>query len=421
MQILKTKPYSSPLSTLDVPSSPRPPWWQSVPGQVALSAGAFLLVLFARRQETFLNPQLWAEDGPIFFVQADEFGARALTFSWAGYHHFLLRLIAVVSSPLNAQLVPAAYVGISLLVLLAVVLALFSPRLDLPARPACALALVLIPHTGEAIGNLTNLQWVCGLGLVWLLLARDASTMRQHVTDGIIALVFGVTGTFSILFAPLFTWRAWQRRTAASLALAVLVVITAGVQLWTIAHSPPHPSGQENLTVEAVAWWLGFRLPAALFLQGDWAVRAPRGVLEVLGVLTVATLLVTAFLPGRHRERRVLLVAALAAVIAATIFRMRHELTAFTRLNDGDRYLFIPKVLVAWLLISGWSQAGWIRWSTLTTCGLLLLTTATHWRYERLPDRHWPDYARRIEAGERVEGIRVNPGMTFSHPGRHRK
>jgi hypothetical protein len=91
------------------------------------------------------------------------------------------------------------------------------------------------------------------------------------------------------------------------------------------------------------------------------------------------------------------------------------------RLNDGDRYLFIPKVLVAWLLISGWSQAGWIRWSTLTTCGLLLLTTATHWRYERLPDRHWPDYARRIEAGERVEGIRVNPGMTFSHPGRHRK
>jgi hypothetical protein len=168
--------------------------------------------------------------------------------------------------------------------------------------------------------------------------------MRQHVTDGIIALVFGLTGTFSILFAPLFTWRAWRRRTAASLVLAVLVVITAGVQLWTIAHSPPHLSGQENLTVEAVAWWLGFRLPAALFLPGDWAVRAPRGVLEVLGVLTVATLLVTAFLPGRHRER-----------------------------------------------------------------------------HERLPDRHWPDYARRIEAGERVEGIRVNPGMTFSHPGRHRK
>jgi hypothetical protein len=388
---------------------------------MALSAGAFLLVLFARRPEMFLNPQLWAEDGPIFFVQADEFGARALTFSWAGYHNFLLRLIAAASSPLNAHLVPAAYVGISLLVLLAIVLALFSPRFDLPARPACALALALIPHTGEAIGNLTNLQWVCGLGLVWLLLARDASTMRQYVTDGVIALVLGLTGPFSILFAPLFAWRACRRRTAASLVLAVLIVITAGVQVWTIADSLPRPAGQENLTLEAVAWWLGFRLPAALFLPGDWAMRAPRAVLDALGVLTVATLLITAFLLGRHRERRLLTVAALVAVIAATIFRARHELNAFAGLNNGDRYLFIPKVLVAWLLISGWSQAGWIRWSTLTACGLLLLTTATHWRYERLPDRHWADYARRIEAGERVEGITVNPGVIFDHPGRHRK
>ena len=388
---------------------------------MALSAGAFLLLLFARRPETFLNPQFWAEDGPIFFVQADEFGARTLTFSWAGYHHFLLRLIAAVSSPLTAHLVPAAYVGISLLVLLAIVLALFSPRLNLPARPACALAIALIPHTGEAIGNLTNLQWVCALGLVWLLLARDANTMRQHVTDGVIALVLGLTGTFSILFAPLFAWRAWRRRTSASLVLAALVVITAGVQLWTIAHSLPHPVGKENFTVEKVAWWLGFRLPAALFLPGEWAMRTPRGVLDVLGVLTVATLLVTAFLPGRHRERRLLLVAAVAVVLAATIFRAGHELIAFAGLKNGDRYLFIPKVLIAWLLISGWSQAGWIRWSTLTVCGLLLLTTATHWRYERLPDRHWPDYARRIEAGERVEGITVNPGVTFGHPGRHRK
>ena len=388
---------------------------------MGLSAGAFLLVLFARRPETFLNPQLWAEDGPIFFVQADEFGARALTLPSAGYHHFLLRLIAAVSSLLNAHLGPAVYVGISLLVLLAIVLALFSPRLDLPARPACALAIAFIPHTGEAIGNLTNLQWVCALGLVWLVLARDASTVRQHVTDAVVALVLGLTGTFSILFAPLFTWRAWRRRTATSLVLAVLVAITAGVQIWTIAHSPPHPAGQENLTVETVALWLGFRLPAALFLPGDWAIRAPRGLLDVLGVLTAATLLVTAFLPGRHRERRLLLVAALVAVIVGTIFRARHELTVFAGVNNGDRYLFIPKVLVAWLLISGWSQAGWIRWSTLTACGLLLLTTATHWRYQRLPDRHWADYARRIEAGERVEGIMVNPGVTFGHPGRHRK
>ena len=408
------------MSNLAIRSPPHLPWWQSLTGQMALSAGALLIVVFARRPETFLNPQLWAEDGPVFFVQADEFGVHALTLPWAGYHHFLLRLIAAMSSPLNAQLVPAAYVGSSLCVLLLILLALFSPRIDLPVRPACALAIVLIPHSGEAIGNLTNLQWVCSLGLVWLLLARDGATIRQYVTDGLVAVVLGLTGTFSILFAPLFAWRAWRRRTTASLVLAVLVATTGGVQLWTIAHSSPHLAGQETLTAEKVALWLGYRLPAALFLPGDWAIRTPRAVLDVLGVLTAATLFVAAVLPGRHRERRLLLVAALLAVTTGAIFRARHELTVFAGLNNGDRYLFLPKVLVAWLLISGWSGAGWVRWTSLTACGLLFFTTATHWRYQHLPDQHWSDYARRIEAGERVEGIPVNPGLTFCHPGRHR-
>jgi hypothetical protein len=420
MQTREHRPEVMPVIS-NIPSPPRPPWWRSMPGQMALSAGVFVILLFARRPETFLNPQFWAEDGPVFFVQADGLGARALTSPSAGYHHLLLRLIAALSSPLSAQLVPAAYVGLSLAVLLGLVLALFSPRINLPARPACALAIVLIPHSGEAIGNLTNLQWVCGLGLVWLLIARDGSTMREHVTDGMGALVLGLTGAFSTLFAPLFAWRAWRRRTPTSIVLATLVAVGAGVQLWTIAHSPPPPTGRENFTAEMVALWLGFRLPAAMFLPANWAIRTPRGMLEVMGVLTVATLLVTAFLPGRHRERRLLLVAALVAVIAATIFRARHELTAFAGLNNGDRYLFIPKVLVAWLLISGWSQPSWIRWTTLTASGLILLTTTTHWRYERLPDRHWPDYARRIEAGEPVQGITVNPGLTFTHPGRHRE
>jgi hypothetical protein len=400
----------------------RPPWWRSVPGQLALTAGAFLLALFARRPETFLNPQFWAEDGPIFFVQADQLGARALALPWAGYHHFLLRLIAALSSPLDAHLIPAAYVGISLLVLLALVAALFSPRIDLLARPACALAIALIPHTGEAIGNLTNLQWVCALGLVWLLLARDATNARQHFTDGAVALVLGLTGTFSILFAPLFVWRAWRRRTRASIVLANHGLCAAGVQIWTIAHAPPHPTGTDRLTAEAVAWFVGFRLPAALFLPGNWAAQLPRGVLDVLGVLTVAALLVTAFAPGPHRERRLLLVAALVAVIAATIYRARHELVAFAGPGNGDRYLFLPKVLVAWLLLAGWAKPGWIRGVTAAACGLLLLATATRWRYERLPDQRWPEYARRIEAGEYVRAIPLNPpGVTFEHPGRHRK
>ncbi len=394
--------------------------WQSSPSRLAGWIGLFLALVFARRPETFLHPQFWAEDGPVFFVQADLLHGRALVMPSAGYHHLLLRLIAGAASALDARWIPAAYCAASIIVLAGLALALFSPRLDLPYRAACALAIVLIPHTGEAIGNLTNLQWVGALGLVWLLLARDAGSARQHVTDAAIAVVLGLTGTFSILFAPLFAWRAWHRRTRASIVLGFLVSLAAGVQVWTLVHNPPPPSDAEPFTVESVWWFVGFRLPADLFLPQVWATQLPRRVLDALGLLTVGALVTVACLPGEQRERRALLVAALLAVLAATLYRARHGLTAFAGLQNGDRYLFIPKVLVVWLLISGWNRTG-MRWITRLACAAMLIATCTRWRYERLPDRHWDDYARRIDAGEAVNDVPLNPGITFSHPGRHRK
>ncbi|MSU71333.1 MAG: hypothetical protein EXS43_03175 [Opitutus sp.] len=168
-----------------------------------------------------------------------------------------------------------------------------------------------------------------------------------------------------------------------------------------------------------MAWFVGFRLPASLFLPPVWAEHLPRAALIALGLAAIGALLVCALAPGSRREFRLLIVACLVAVIMATVFRARHELGAFAGLHNGDRYLFIPKLLAAWLLICGWSGPRWIRWSTGVACGLALLTTLAAWRYETLKDHHWAQYARRIQSGEAVTKIPINPGMTFDHPGRH--
>src|SRR5205823_14415345 len=95
----------------------------------------------------------------------------------------------------------------------------------------------LLPHTAEVFGNLTNLQWLSALGLVWLLVARDALNRRQYATDGLLAGVIGLTGIFSILLTPLFVWRAWRRKTRPSMFLASVVAITAAIQFWTLLCS----------------------------------------------------------------------------------------------------------------------------------------------------------------------------------------
>ena len=392
------------------------------PLKIAAVCAALMLILFSRRPEMVLHPEFWAEDGWIFFVQADTQGTDALLTPYGGYHHFLLRIIAAAAAGLDARWIPVAYISANLLAVVLIAIALFSPRWTLPNPAACALAIALLPHTGEVFGNLTNLQWLSALGLVWLLVARDPLNKRQYATDGLLAGVIGLTGIFSILLTPLFVWRAWRRKTQPSMFLASVVAITAAIQIWTLLCSADDPSSSAWPPLESIACIVGYRLPASLFFPMKFAVQLSRAALDGLGVLFVGLLIAAAAWKGRGQNIRGLLVAVIILLIAATIFRSRSYLWAFGSLADGDRYFFLPKLLTAWLLISGWSVPGLFRGAATATCGLGLLASAVDWHYERLADHNWPEYARRIEAGEALSHIPVNPkGRFFDHPGRHRK
>jgi hypothetical protein len=386
----------------------------------ALTCLALLLVLFLRRPEMFMNPQFWAEDGSIFFVQADQYGARALVMPYGGYHHLLLRLIAAAVSPLNAAALPAGYFCISMTITIILAAAFFSPRIDLSFRPACVLALGLIPHSGEVFGNLTNLQWLATLGLVWLLLARDATCARQNIRDSFLALVLGLTGVFSVLFAPCFLYRALRRRSPAGWLIAGLVGFAAAVQLCTFIQTGTATNAPglpwDTLLAGKI---LGLRLVVALFLPPDWVAPLPDAMSVCLGLGGLVLLVVAACWSGRQRETRLLLVACCLLVLAGTLFRFRHDSAALDGTN-GDRYFFLPKLLAAWLLIQGLANHDWRRWVCSAACLSLLVSSLFEWRYERLPDLNWAAYAHRIEAGESIPDIPINPGWTFFHPGRHR-
>lgn len=385
-----------------------------------LTCLVLLLVLFSRRPEMFMNPQLWAEDGAIFFVQADQYGARALIMPYGGYHHLLLRLIAAAVSPFNAAVLPAGYFCVSLTITIILAAAFFSPRIDLSFRPACVLALGLIPHTGEVFGNLTNLQWLAALGLVWLLLARDATGTRQQICDSLVALGLGLTGVFSVLFAPLFLRRALQRRSPAGWVMAGLICVAALVQLHSVVQTGAATISRGGSWDALLAWkTIGLRLVAVLSVPVEQAARWPEALLVSLGMGGLAVLLVTACWTGRQREMRRLLVACALLVSAGTLFRFRHDLAALGG-AAGDRYFFLPKLLAAWLLVQGLANRDWRRWACATACLSMFISSLLEWRYERLSDLNWAAYARRIEAGESIPAIPINPGWTFSHPGRQR-
>ncbi len=194
-------------------------------------------------------------------------------------------------------------------------------------------------------------------------------------------------------------------KNAAEHVLAGVVAITAAIQIWTLFHSAGDSSCGSWPPVESIVCLVGYRLPASLFLPMKCAVRLPCAALNCLSLLSIGLLLAAAVWKGQRQPTRSLLAAVIILLIAATIFRSRSHLSAFGSLADGDRYFFLPKLLAAWLLISGWSVPGFFRGAATIACGLGLVASAVDWHYERLVDHNWPEYARRIEAGEPVSHI----------------
>ena len=187
----------------------------------------------------------------MFFLDAYEMGPSALVTPYNGYFHLVPRLTARLALAFDPRWMPAIYQAVAFGIWLAVILALFSPRIRLPAKPALALAFVLVPHTGEVFISLTNLQWPLAVGLVLLILADDPATPGQWGADLVALLICGLTGPFSIFLWPLFLVRAFLRRTRASVLLALVDAVVAGLQVATIyryrflfaVKAPPNPAG----------------------------------------------------------------------------------------------------------------------------------------------------------------------------------
>jgi hypothetical protein len=380
---------------------------------------AVILVLFSRRPEAFANPQFWAEDGAIFYVQADVRGWAALTIPYAGYHHFALRLVAALAVQADPAWVPASFYGASVALLAGVCLALFSPRIPLGRKPVLALCLVVIPHTGEALCSLTDAPWVLAFGLILLLLASDATTPAQWLLDLAAAVLIGLTNVFSILLLPCFAWRALSRRSVASLVLLLVVAMTAGIQAWTIIHTVPAAPGTAWAGFTPVMLLYARRIWGSLLLPPAWGGH-PHTVLPLLVASAGTVGLGLAAVGGRAAGHvRVLLWCAALAVFAATVYRFRGELAAFDGCRNGDRYFFIPKVLLGWLLVQELdSAANWRRHLGRVAICAVAFSSATVWRYDRFTDYHWRDWAARIRAGEKVV-VPVNPaGFSFQHPGK---
>ncbi len=371
-------------------------------------------VIAVRKHDSLTNPQFWAEDGGLFFIDQERFRTWLLFAPYQGYLHLLPRLIAALGRYVPLAAVPAFYAWFALIVTGAVAWGLQSQRVPLAGTTAAALAIALIPNTGEVYLTVCNLQWVLALGLFALAICNDPETLLQRSLEILALLILGLTGPFIAPALPIFCWRALHNRSAWSLMLLALAAACLCIQAPDMLSYHPNPVGQAWVPMHCAAV-IGRRLVAVLLFG-----RSNPGESVCIGML----ILVPSAIIWRLWTRReslpggILLAVAGILTLGASIYKTRLDTWPFDDLVSGDRYFFTLRILLVWLAAAVAGTLG--RSAPRVLGGVALAAFAinlSHFVFAPYPDYHWRLFCQRIERGERVRVPILPDGFTFTWQG----
>lgn len=203
---------------------------------IGLILVAAFFILFARRPESLTYPQFWAEDGRVWYANAQNFGVgKSLFLTQDGYFQTLPRLVAGLSTFVPMQHAPLVFNLIAILIELLPVWLLASGRLDglIPSKKVRLLLIFLylvLPNTGEIQGNLTNAQWFLALSACLILLAEGSRAWAWKIFDVFVVALSGLTGPFSIFLFPVAFFRWLKNRDTWALVLALVTLVAAFFQ-----------------------------------------------------------------------------------------------------------------------------------------------------------------------------------------------
>lgn len=378
----------------------------------------FLIVLVAmayKSNDALSNPQFWAEDATVFFKE--QFGTSLPQFfsPYAGYLHFVPRLVAWIASWGPAAKAPLIYNASAILLSAAAIVVTCKRMRPFVPMWIVALSFLAVPTSGEILGTITNAQWFLQFVLAALCLTPYQSTRGWMVwlrPLGILAI--SLTGPFSIvlalivagmLAASLLSRRikidpfngalgdfATTRDWAALGALCTGAVVQAAV---VMAH--PVAKDESHLGLfSLLKITFGELVPIHAF--GSSFLTGTTWIL--LFAVIIGTLIFSRRIEGHSR----LIVLGFAAFAAAETFapvRLR-DFSPLYHFMLADRYFYLIKVVLwwaVWLSMTGINRRS--RWnSTVATTALLCLVAVTNQQYMRRPafvEFEWQSHAKKLE------------------------
>ena len=303
-------------------------------------------VLYLRRPDAFIYPQLFAEDAVTFFTGSFCSGWHSLLVPYNGYYHLYPRLVALATLAWPTGEAARIMMWGTGLAYLAVLGYLFSPRVRLPWKPLLAVLLFLAPSDPEVLMNITNVQWFLAVGLILLVISDTPFSKLPRGIDYLMMIAASLSGPFVIMFLPLFFIRGFIRRDWFSYSLCFGAAIAAVIQGTSIvgAHtfetSVLHTNAEfftELCHVIAVSFFSRLlRIDAALL-----------SYLEIVWTIVFCCWIgIQCF---RTRDFRIFVF--ICAGVVTILSSYQRMMTAPTPLFGAGRYAFLISLGIVWSLV----------------------------------------------------------------------
>jgi peptidoglycan/LPS O-acetylase OafA/YrhL len=139
----------------------------------------------------------------------------------------------------------------------------------------------------------------------------------------------------------------------------------------------------------------------------------------VLAVVFLSALLGWALRRDSRQPVRALIVTAFVLVTGACMYRVRADTWTDDSLVNGDRYFYISRVLVAWLVVLELdAKPRLVAWAARGLCLLGVLMHVPYFSVPALPDYKWAQHCEPIRQGTPANIYTLPEGWFIEYPGR---
>jgi hypothetical protein len=321
--------------------------------RVALVACGLFLVLFLRRGDQLLHPQVWNEDGVLIVSQLVNAGPVSLLWPVNGYLVTVPKLIAFVSLAISPLSYPLIGTLLTWAFTVFVGVAIAEAPLVIEGGALLAFTAFLVPSDPEVFGIPLYAFWWAGLLIV------AAALWRPAVGGTRLRIAYVAAGALSspvvLLALPVFAYRVLTRRNdRAERIVAGVAAACAAIQVAVLIHEHNVGSHTAPSAANAVAVFEKF---LGSYVASNLARMRPGHHDAVLLIAALATVAVVALAVRRARgaggarsiEPVALLLYLWAGAIALALPRV--DVSIIDPATAGPRYFFYAFVFEGWFFV----------------------------------------------------------------------